>query len=248
MRDPKSNSEKKKDKNTIRNGIIIIILSFSSIILVTYFFLQANQTEYYYDFENDAVNSFPTGFMGIGRVVEHTRVVSWNLDDGHKGKVMYISYLDRIFLDEVNYSGIELNTLFNRANDGRISFDIYLMHRDMGIAIDLVQEDLIWNNTDDICLRVGDSTYISARNEDMHLEKISEKALTTNVWYTFIIDFNCRDNEWTISIYDKTSLIGSNSFKFNVQPLYFSQLYFATYELGNEFYIDNVRISLNNLV
>lgn len=244
----KMKKNKRKEKNTFLNVGLVVIISFS-IIFVTYFFVvNTNQTEYFYDFESDVVNSFPAGFVGVGRSTVHTKVVEWDLDDGHDGKVVYISYLDRIFLDEVNYTGIELNTLFNRANDGYVSFDIYLLHRGLGIAIDVCQEDMIWNNTDDICIRIGESTYVSARNEDRALEKVFEKSLTTNTWYRFVVEFNCQKNEWTISIYDKVGLIGNNEFKFNVQPSYLCQLYFATYELGNEFFVDNVRISLGEII
>lgn len=228
--------------------LIVVLISFLFLLIIySYVNIKQNETEYFYDFESDVTGTFPKDFVGVGRVTEHTSVVDWDLDDGHDGKVVYISYLDRIYLDKVNYSGIELNTLFNRANDGYISFDIYFIHRGLGIAIDICQEDPIWNNTDDICIRIAyESVYVSARNEDGALEKISEKSLLTNVWYHFTIEFNCQENEWVISIYDNGGLITNNNFKFNIQPSYLCQLYFATYVLGNEFYIDNVYISLEN--
>ena len=240
---------KLKEKNNFFYKIVFIAVISFSIIFVVYFSVDSNRTEYFYDFENDAINSFPAGFVGIGRNTDYTKVVEWNENDGHDGKVVYISYLDRIYLDEVDYSGIELNTLFNKAWAGDISFDIYLVE-ELGIAIDVCQEDVLWDKKDDICIRiVHESTYVKARDVSGSLVKVLSSPLKLFQWYSFKLKFNCQKHEWRISIYKDMDLIGIPiAFQFDIQPSYLCQLYFATYAEGNQFYIDNVHISLNNLI
>lgn len=239
-----------KEKNIFFYKIVFIaIISFSAIFII-YFNVDLNKTEYFYDFESDKVGSFPTGFVGVGRNTDYTSVVEWNENDGHAGKVVYISYLDRIYLDEINYSGIELNTLFNKATEGVVSFDIYFLHGDLGIAIDVCQEDWIWNRTDDISFRILYEEYpdFSVRDSLGRLEGITTPPLDLNSWYHFEIEFNCQQNEWSVEISKNERFVGVGSFNFYVQPSYLSQIYFSTYKLGCEFYIDNVQISLNSLI
>ena len=236
-----------KSKNIFLYKIALVMIITVSIFFA-YFSTYINSTEYYYDFENDAINSFPIGFVGIGRTTVHTKVVGWDHDDGHAGKVVQISYLDTFYTDSVDYAGIELNTLFSKANEGFISFDIYLVE-ELGIAIDVCQEDPIWDSKDDICIRIAyQSTYVMARDVRDSLINVLSPALKLCQWYHFQLEFNCQKNEWSVMIYKEMVLLGSMDFQFNIQPSYLCQLYFATYTLGNEFYIDNVRISLNNII
>lgn len=235
-----------KSKNMFLYKIMLVSVISFSIFVFIYFSTYTNSTEYYYDFENDAINSFPIGFVGVGRTTVHTKVVEWDIDDGHKGKVVEISYLDRTHLDEVNYSGIELNTLFNKATKGYITFDIYLVE-ELGIAIDVCQEDPIWDNKDDICIRIVYPNYVMVRNVYHSLVKVMSTPLNLLQWYHFILGFNCQENKWHISIYKEMVLMGSMEFQFNIRPSYLCQLYFATYALGTEFYIDNVYISLEEI-
>jgi len=246
----KKNNFKRKNIFLYKIALVISIITFS-LFLVTYISVyNINSTEYFYNFEDDEINSFPNGFVGVGRSTVHTKVVEWLYNDGHKGKVVQISYLDTIYTDEVDYAGIELNTLFSKAHDGFISFDIYLME-ELKIAIDVCQEDPIWDSKDDICIRfsylsLGD---IAVRNEFRFLENITSSALELRQWYHFEVNFNCQKNEWDIKVYNKNAiLIGIGSFRFFRQPSYLCQLYFATYAFGNEFYVDNVYISLNNII
>ena len=61
-------------------------------------------------------------------------------------------------------------------------------------------------------------------------------------WYHFSIKFDISTG-WNLSIL----ALGTNinkQFQFYQQPLYFTQLYFATYVLDSLFYIDNVMITL----
>ena len=118
------------------------------------------------------------------------------------------------------------------------------------MCIDVCQEDMVWNSTDDICIRMPWSSVevISVRNELGIIENITT-SLELLHWYHFKIYFNCIRNSWNVVVYDEDmKVFGNGNFKFFVQPSYMCQLYFATYTLSNEFYIDNVRISLNNII
>lgn len=226
--------------------MVIIVISFS-ILFTVFFYLDylnnKTQSEYFYDFEGDTINSFPKGFVGVGRI-DTTKVVAWNLDDGHKGKVAQIVYLEE---NPYDYTGTELNTLFNKATKGFISFDIYFVE-ELGIAIDVCQEDPIYDRKDDISIRItyGDPPLFTVVDSFNNIKEMSSVKLLK--WYHFEIEFNCERNEWSIEIYSKTRLLSSKNLNFYIQPLYLCQLYFATYKLGNKFYIDNVNISLVTII
>ena len=226
--------------------LFVAILMSISILLIAGIYIYDRQTEYFYDFENDAINSFPKGFVGVGRI-NTTKVVEWSVDDGHKGKVVQIAYLEE---NPYNYTGTEINTLFTKSTEGTISFDIYLTEF-LRVCIDVCQEDTVWNSTDDVCIRMPqwDSIeVISVENELGKLENITS-SLELLQWYHLKIYFNCIRNAWNVVVYDEDmNVVGNGNFKFFVQPSYMCQLYFSTYLLGNVFYIDNVRISLNSII
>jgi len=226
--------------------LFVAILMSISILLIAGIYIYDRQTEYFYDFENDAINSFPKGFVGVGRI-NTTKVVEWTVDDGHKGKVVQIAYLEE---NPYNYTGTEINTLFTKSTEGTISFDIYLTEF-LRVCIDVCQEDTVWNSTDDVCIRMSYWDFvevISVENELGKLENITS-SLELLQWYHLKIYFNCIRNAWNVVVYDEDmNVVGNGNFKFFVQPSYMCQLYFATYKLGNMFYIDNVRISLNSII
>ena len=240
------NSKRRKDLRGRMQFLFVAILISINILLIAGIQIYDRQTEYFYDFENDVVDSFPKGFVGVGRI-NTTKVVEWNVDDGHKGKVVQIAYLEE---NPYDYAGTELNTLFTKSTEGIISFDIYLKCF-LSVAIDICQEDMVWNKTDDICIRMPQWDYvevISVRNELGRIENITN-SLELLQWYHFIIYYNCIRNNWNVVVYDEDmKMFGEGGFDFSVQPSYMCQLYFATYKLSNEFYIDNVRISLNNII
>lgn len=183
--------------------------------------------------------------MGVGRI-DTTKVVEWDLDDGHKGKVVHIKYLEE---NPYDYTGTELNTLFNRANEGYISFDIYLEH-ELGVAIDICQEDPIWDKIDDICIRFGygGDMDITVRDSRGAISIVSSTELELFTWYHFEIEFNCIYNTWNIKVSKGTSIFIDEDFNFYVRPSYLCQLYFSTYVMGNEYYVDNVHIILSDLI
>ena len=241
--------KRRKNKNSFfKKKKFAVIVGFS-ILFVIFFYFNISIREYSYDFEDDIIGSFPKGFVGIGRPTKYTKVVEWNRDDGHKGKVVEINQLDRIYLDKIDYSGIELNTVFSKATKGFISFDVYVVNN-LGVAIDICQEDLVWNKSDDICIRIGyeGHPYIWVRNSEGRLENIMVLPLILERWYNFKINFDTEKNEWDIEVYNKDmTLMAKGNFRFYIQPTHICQLYFAAYTLGGIFYIDNVVISLSTL-
>lgn len=209
----------------VRYKEIFFFLIASSIILIALIVnIDTTRTEYFYDFEDDAINSFPKGFVGVGRI-DTTKVVAWDFDDGHKGKVVQIVYLEE---NPYDYTGTELNTLFSKATEGFVSFDIYIKHG-LRIGFDICQEDPIWDSDDDVSI-------------------YSIRLIELCKWYRLEVSFNCLENKWNIKIYREGTLIKFNTYNFDVQPPYMCQLYFATYEIGSEFYIDNVSILLDTLL
>ena len=188
------------------------------------------------DFDDDKLGSIPSEFTGTGRRFGEVQVVQWNETDNH-GNVVEIGY----FEERTDPKGTELSILFEKSVKGIVEFDVY---NKVGgqLYLDLVQEDVIYDFRDDICIRMP-------RTNRDHITAMDGLGIHKNIlyftektWYSFRIKFNVKIG-WDLIIIG----LGSNTFnhfQFYHQPKYFSQLYFATYILDNVFYIDNIRISL----
>lgn len=189
-----------------------------------------------YDFEDDQIGDYPKGFVGVLRDTEYTRVI--NFDETH-GNVVEIRYLKANIINPIEiYGGVEFNTLFGLTDKGIIEFDIYgLFHKK--INIDVCQTDGEYDYRDDIVINIRASGNIAIRDNDQYREV---KRFVTENWYHFKIQFDI-EKGWILWIND--DVIQFNRYTFEEQPPYFCQLYFATYELGNVFYVDNIKIILD---
>ncbi len=234
----------RKNQNDRKLLYIIIIPSIIIGLIFAYTIYNNSSNEYFYNFENDTIGSFPDDWVGFARWYEKVEVVRWDKNDGHTGKVVDVGYWEENFIH-----GIEFNTLFKKAKSGIIEFDIYVENVVNRIYLDVCQEDFIYNYWDDIAIR------IQTRNK-VNLNIINNKGIFTEImpvfelktWYHFKINFNV-NNGWDLTIYKDQSMtqILSEHYDFFHQPLYFSQLYFATYRLNSQFFVDNIRISLIDL-
>ena len=223
-----------------KNGKMIFLVSFIilSFGLIAYFWYSGTTSDndtYFYDFEDDDLGSIPEDFTGTGRRFGEVQVVQWNETDNH-GNVVEIGYLK-----ERELFGTELSILFEKSTKGIVEFDVYNKVGGL-LYLDLVQEDFIYDPDDDICIRMPrpNRDHITAM-DGLGIHK-NILYFTEKTWYSFRIRFDT-ETGWDLIIVG----LGSNTFnhfQFFHQPEYFSQLYFATYILGNVFYIDNIRISL----
>jgi len=212
----------------------LIVISFG---LIVYWYSSSGTTSdnvFFYDFEDDDIGSIPEDFTGTGRRFDEVQIVQWN---DIYGKVVEIGY----FEERTDPKGTELSILFEKSKRGIIEFDIY---NKIGgqIYIDIVQEDFIYDPNDDICIRMprANRDHITAM-DGLGVHK-NILYFTEKTWYSFRIKFNV-ETGWDLIIVG----LGSNTFnhfQFYHQTEYFSQLYFATYELNSRFFIDNIRITL----
>lgn len=192
-----------------------------------------------YDFEDDDIESYPKGFVGVWRDTNYTRVIY--LGETY-GNVVEIRYLDEPPLNPLDNGGLEFNTLFRLSSKGTIEFDIYVLFNKR-IAIDIVQTDGEYDVNDDIVIRIGNSNEKDIRIMTGDGVYQIVKSFSTKVWYHFKIEYDIEIG-WSLWI---DNVIESYSLPFYQDPPYFCQLYFATYELGQVFYVDNVKITLDQL-
>ena len=228
-----------------KNGKMIFLVSFIiiSLGLITYFLYSGvtsnNNNIYFNNFENNDIGSIPDEFTGTGRRFEEVQVVQWNKTDGHYGKVVEIGYFE-----ERELFGTELSILFEKSVKGIIEFDVF---NEIGgqVYLDICQEDFIYDPNDDICIRMprANRDHITAMNRlGLHDDIIIFEKET---WYSIKIEFDV-ETGWDLLIV-ALEFNTFDQFQFYHQPSYFSQLYFATYVLNSQFFIDNIRISLLEL-
>lgn len=224
-----------------KHGKIMLVLSIPIVIIIAMLVvrgLEETQNGFHYDFEDDKTGSYPKGFVGIWRDTEYTRVVYW--DEIH-GNVVEVRYLEEPPLNPIIGGGMEFNTLFGLITAGIIEFDIYALSAQR-INIDICQTDAEYDFRDDIVIRMPLSStndYIAIRNGEGKYERV--ESFSIKIWYHFRIQFDI-ETGWRLWINNK--LIKFNEYTFEEQPPYFCQLYFATYELGQVFYVDNVKIRI----
>lgn len=225
--------------------IIIALMVPLSLILGMLLFneIEKLQNVYFYDFEDDKLGTFPDGFVGVGRNVSLTSVVYF--DEIHS-KVVEVRYLIPMDLESIwiIYPGVELNTLFQLTKVGVIEFDINMLYYKR-MCIDICQSDVGYDPIDDIRIWIGYSTGgrdISIINENGGRQYLCD--FLTQTWYHFKIEFDI-DVGWNIWIDNK---LYKEDIKWQQRPSYFCQLYFATYELGQVFSIDNVRITMLEII
>jgi len=190
-----------------------------------------------YDFEDDEIGAYPNGFVGVLRDTNYTRVIY--LDEIH-GQVVEIRYLEEPPFNPIIGGGMEFNALFGLTAAGTVEFDIYVLHAKR-IYIDICQTDVEYDYRDDIAIRMPLSTtddYIAIMDDEGEYERV--KSFSTKVWYHFKIEYDIEIG-WSLWI---DHVIESHSLPFYQDPPYMCQLYFATYELGQIFYVDNVKITL----
>ena len=234
----------KKFKVLVVFGIIFCIAGIPMIIwggMWAYNTFAIAPANYFYDFEDDKLGSIPSEFTGTGRRFEEVQVVQWDKLDGHYGKVVEIGYFK-----ERELFGTEFSILFEKSTKGIVEFDIYVENVVNRIYLDLCQEDVIYDYRDDVAIRMWNSGRLNiwALNEIGSLGEIS--AFHLKRWYHFKIEFDT-ETGWDLLIVGYLEYDTFNHFQFYRQPEYFSQLYFATYVIGSKFYIDNVKIGLNEL-
>ena len=241
---PKKKYKKKQKKNHKLLYVIIIPVIIVSLLFVIKNFSEISN-EYFYNFENDDIGDFPEGWVGIARWYEKVEVMQWDKNDGYTGgRVVDVGYWEENVI-----SGIEFNTLFKKAKSGVIEFDIYVENVENRIYIDICQEDMIYNYWDDIAMRIQSRNKVNfniINSRGIFTEIMPEFELKT--WYHFKIKFNV-ETGWDLKIYKAMSMIPvlSAHYDYFHTPDYFSQLYFATYGLNSQFFIDNVRVSLTEL-
>jgi len=224
-------NKKKKEKK-----INIIILSTSIFIfiilgVVIYDEIEKLSNSYFYDFEDDEIGSYPSGFVGNFRDTSSTKVIYF--DDIHKN-VVEVKYLEEPPHNPLDYGGMEFNTLFGLTESGIIEFDVYLLTND-GFGIDICQSDSEYDSADDIQINFDDGD-IRIFNGFGAYNKIS--TYSTKKWHHFKIKYNL--DEWSIWIDNN---LKKENIKYYRNPPYFCQLYFSTYVLGQVFYVDNIRIT-----
>jgi len=223
-----------------KHGGILIILSIPILIISAMFVIREienTQTIYYYDFEDDKTGSYPKGFIGVLRDTDYTRVVYF--DEIHKN-VVEINYFEEPSYNPVIGGGLEFNTIFRLTKRGIIEFDIYIIYNKR-INIDICQTDGEYDIIDDIVIRMPFSStqhHIAIMNEEGVYEEI--KSFSISRWYKFKIEFDV-DIGWALWI---DGALQSSRIGFYQDPPYMCQLYFATYELGQVFYVDNIMINI----
>jgi len=172
------------------------------------------------------------------RDIDYTRVVYF--DEMHKN-VVEVRYLIPNIINPIeNYGGVEFNTIFRLTKKGIIEFDIYILYNKK-ICIDICQTDGEYDINDDIVIRIPLSStnrYIAVLNEVGVYEEVN--SFSTSKWYHFKIEFDVSVG-WVLWI---DNVLRSGRIGFYRDPSYICQLYFATYELGQVFFIDNVKISI----
>lgn len=224
-------------------GKVILVLIIPIVIVMAILAvkrLEEAQNVFYYDFEDDKTGTYPGGFVGVLRDTEYTRVVYF--DESHRN-VVEIRYLEEPPFNPIIGGGMEFNTLFGFTTAGIIEFDVYLLYNKR-VNIDICQTDAEWDTEhykDDVVIRMPfsiDFRYIAIMTEEGVYENV--EPFHTSKWYSFKIEFDLES--WRLWI--NNDLIQSNRIGFIRTPEYFCQLYFATYELGSVFYVDNVKISI----
>jgi len=216
--------------------VISLIIPLSIILGILLFDYQSEGTShtYSYNFENDEVGSYPTGFVGNWRDTKYTRVIYF--DEIHKN-IVEVRYLEEPPINPIIGGGMEFNTLFKLTTSGIIEFDIYLLYNKK-VGIDICQSDAIYDNDDDIDIHLNGDRSITIKDEFGNHKQIS--SFSTQKWYHFKIEFDI--NKWSIWI-DET--LQQADIRYYQKPPYFCQLYFATYDLGQIFYVDNIEITVN---
>ena len=206
---------------------------FTPIILGIWLFdrMEELQKTYLYDFEDDKVGSYPDAFVGNLRDTDYTRVVYF--DDTYKN-VVEVNYWQEPPYNPLEYGGMEFNTLYGLTLSGIIEFDIYLLSYKK-VNIDICQSDPIYDSDDDITINFQADRSIVIKDENKNYKQIS--LFSIRKWYHFKIEYNV--DEWKIWVNGK---LEQTNIKYYLEPPYFCQLYFATYDLGQVFYVDNIKI------
>ena len=230
------------------NNFFILILIVIICIGIVYFVYQERidttlgemdyPTNIFFDFEDDIIGEHPEGWSGTswdGTEVIVFREEYWILD-------AYNIYNKVAEVKNRDGEGVELATRYKKAETGVIEFDIYGF-KDEKFSVDLTQMTSEYTHLDDICISLGVDGLITIQDgRNIHI-KVARFEIKT--WYHFKIEFNLIDWKLWIDGVDKT--LGYDFTHYETPP-YYCELYFSTYEKDNSFYIDNVNITVIDLL
>ncbi len=230
MNKPAIQKKEKKRKKRNRNFLIIGFISISFGLFATFWYSRTSlksQDEIFYDFENEEIGSFPSGWRGTRW--DGTEIVRWREESEGFGKVAEIMNRDG--------DGVEFANRFNDAKVGIIEFDIY-GDTTKHFVVHICQTDAEYNPIDDIIIRFRDSG-ITTKDRGVYKKVLG---YIINKWYHFRIAFDV-DDDWHLWI-DGVNIDNNFGYEYLQKPPYFAQLYFWSFELNNRFFVDNVKITV----
>ena len=231
----------------MKKRMIIIVIIFTIIVTSVITYSYSNQIEnsvadlpfayeVVYDFEDDIIGEHPEGFSGWSW--DGTEII--DLKDGTHNKVAEVANRDG--------EGVELATRFKKAVEGIIEFDIYLGYDEI-VNIDICQTNEDYDSKDDICIHLGVDGYITIKDGIGRFVKVL--SFSEDTWYHFKIIFNLEywelwiDGNRITDDYQRNLFYNFNHYE---EPPYFCQLYFSTYMEDNQFYVDNIEITVIEII